>query len=278
MADVFISYKREDRSRARRLADAIEAHGWTVWWDPALRAGERYDDVIEKAIGEAGCVIVLWSALSVKSNYVKDEAGLGLRLGKLVPILTDTSEPPLRFNGLHAIRLTDWGSDPPGPEFSLLVRDVAEMLGKGRETRTGTVEQASAGASASTPTEDPPSPFAGLWEGEWLSLKNARRHRALLSIPPKLSPGATATLNVRYRRGAQTTEVEEVLAASVSGSSITLIGRSFRYVVRDASSNYTLDHFILELSEDRRTLSGRLFVSRGERAITFQKVPDHATG
>jgi hypothetical protein len=33
MAGIFISYATVDRPTARRLADALEACGWSVWWD-----------------------------------------------------------------------------------------------------------------------------------------------------------------------------------------------------------------------------------------------------
>ena len=63
MSDIFISYKREEQATARKLANALESEGWTVWWDPKLRAGDHFDDVIEKALNEAKCVIVMWSQL-----------------------------------------------------------------------------------------------------------------------------------------------------------------------------------------------------------------------
>ena len=68
MSDIFISYKREEQATARKLANALESEGWTVWWDPKLRAGEHFDDVIEKALNEAKCVIVTWSKRSVQSR------------------------------------------------------------------------------------------------------------------------------------------------------------------------------------------------------------------
>ncbi len=40
MADVFISYKREDRELAERLAHALEQLGFDVWWDFDLLAGD----------------------------------------------------------------------------------------------------------------------------------------------------------------------------------------------------------------------------------------------
>ena len=84
--DIFISYAREDQSYAQRLAQALEEESWSVWWDLKLRPGERFDEVIEQAIDNSGCVIVIWSNHSVKSRYVRDEAAYALDLNKLVPI------------------------------------------------------------------------------------------------------------------------------------------------------------------------------------------------
>ena len=57
----------------RKLANALESEGWTVWWDPKLRAGEHFDDVIEKALNEAKCVIVMWSKRSVQSRDHREQ-------------------------------------------------------------------------------------------------------------------------------------------------------------------------------------------------------------
>ena len=95
MSDIFISYKREDQVEARALAEALEAAGWSVWWDPRLRYGEHFDEVIEHELNDAKCVIVLWSHRSVQSQYVKDEAAYALKLKKLIPVAIDNVEPPL---------------------------------------------------------------------------------------------------------------------------------------------------------------------------------------
>ncbi len=73
MSDIFISHKREEQATARKLANALESEGWTVWWAPKLRAGEHFDDVIEKALNEAKCVIVMWSKRSVQSRDHREQ-------------------------------------------------------------------------------------------------------------------------------------------------------------------------------------------------------------
>ena len=61
MADVFISYKREERDVAENLARALTAQGYSVWWDVDLLPGDRFANEIEAVIKRAKAVIVLWS-------------------------------------------------------------------------------------------------------------------------------------------------------------------------------------------------------------------------
>jgi hypothetical protein len=129
MSDIFISYKREEQATARQLADALGKEGWTVWWDPKLRAGEHFDDVIEKALNEAKCVIVLWSDLSLQSQYVKDEARYALERNKLVPVAIENVNLPFRFRGVHTLNLLGWDGSKDFSEFRRLVDDIATIVG-----------------------------------------------------------------------------------------------------------------------------------------------------
>src|ERR1043166_9192751 len=128
MSDIFISYTRVDQSVARTLASALEKEGWSVWWDPKLRAGEHFDEVIEKALTAAKCVIVLWSDQSVKSQYVRDEATYALEHEKLVPIAIKSVELPFRFSGIQTISLFDWNELENSPIYRKLVEDISTAL------------------------------------------------------------------------------------------------------------------------------------------------------
>ncbi len=46
MSDIFISYARPDRPMAELIARALEAQGWSVWWDRVIPAGKTFDEVI----------------------------------------------------------------------------------------------------------------------------------------------------------------------------------------------------------------------------------------
>jgi len=129
MSDIFISYKREEQAIARKLANALESEGWRVWWDPKLRAGERFNDVIEKALNEATCVIVLWSKHSVESQYVKHEANYALKRNKLVPVMIEEVELPFRFEDLHTPSLFEWDGSKDSSDFCKLVEDIAKLIG-----------------------------------------------------------------------------------------------------------------------------------------------------
>lgn len=143
MGEIFISYKQEEGDIARHLADAFKARGWTVWWDSKLRGGDSFDDVIEEAIKNAKCVIVLWSALSTTSDYVKTEARYAHSLKKLVPVAIDDTDLPLRFQGLHTIQFQGWDGSSQHPGFQELIQNIEEKIGRSGAAATGDKEHVS---------------------------------------------------------------------------------------------------------------------------------------
>lgn len=108
MASVFLSYSREDREGIEPLASAIEGFGHSVWWDRHITGGEEFADAIEQALESAEVVVVAWTCSSVKSAWVRDEAGHGRDTGRLVPVTLDGCVPPLGFRQYQTIDLSSW--------------------------------------------------------------------------------------------------------------------------------------------------------------------------
>src|SRR5215211_8193119 len=108
MSDIFISYANDDTSRVEPLAEALQAQGWSVWWDRVIPAGKTFDEVIEEAINAAKCIVVVWSDKSVSSRWVRTEAGEGADRQILVPVLIDDVKIPLAFRRIQAAKLIGW--------------------------------------------------------------------------------------------------------------------------------------------------------------------------
>ena len=132
MSDIFISYASEDRGKAQLLAQVLAAQGWSIWWDPKIPPGKRYHEVIEEALDNARCVVVLWSKVSSSKTWVVTEAAEGNRRRILIPALIDDNvKIPLEFRLIEAARLSDWRGEPSGhAEFDNLLVAIQDLLGK----------------------------------------------------------------------------------------------------------------------------------------------------
>jgi hypothetical protein len=53
MADIFISYAREDWERVRPLRDVFSGQGWSVFWDLEIPPGQTWDSYIATALRSA---------------------------------------------------------------------------------------------------------------------------------------------------------------------------------------------------------------------------------
>lgn len=129
MADVFISYSRNDVAVAQRFAEALAAQGLSVWWDDALRAGEAFDEAIEQALKQAKAVIVLWSKTSVASRWVRAEATMADRNKTLVPVMIGACERPIIFELKHTVDLGHWQGAPDDAKWLAFVAEVRRMVG-----------------------------------------------------------------------------------------------------------------------------------------------------
>ena len=132
MADVFISYKAEDRPRVRPLVEALEAEGLTVWWDEQVGGGEAWRESIEQQLDGAACVIVVWSKRSTgpEGSFVRDEASRAARRRTYLPVRIDKVEPPLGFGEMQALNLSGWKGDRSDPRYHSVSGCVHSMLGR----------------------------------------------------------------------------------------------------------------------------------------------------
>jgi TolB-like protein len=125
--DIFFSYARTDQKRALAIIRALEAAGYRVWWDGVIEGGARYLKPTEDALESACAIVVLWSAASVGSHWVLDEAGRGRDRKCLVPLGLDGSKPPLGFGQFQVIDFSKWRSKPEAPAFQSLLRSVSAL-------------------------------------------------------------------------------------------------------------------------------------------------------
>jgi hypothetical protein len=130
MADVFVSYAREDRFRAAAVVNAIAEHGWTVWWDDEIQPGDLFSEVIQRELAEARCVVVLWSRSSVRSEFVVAEAAEGGQRQILIPAILEDVSVPLEFRCRQSADLTAWRPGVPSTELQELLEAIVARLGK----------------------------------------------------------------------------------------------------------------------------------------------------
>jgi serine/threonine-protein kinase len=138
MSDVFISYKAEDRRRIQPLVRALQADGYSVWWDEHIGTGDEWRQTIENQLDSAKCVIVVWSKRSAgpEGRFVRDEASRAQRRGIYVPVLLDAVDPPLGFGESQATSLKGWKGDRTDSRYAGVLAAVQRIAGK--KTRRST--------------------------------------------------------------------------------------------------------------------------------------------
>lgn len=129
MVDLFISYARTNRATAQRLAEAVTALGYVVWWDEELPAHLSYGEVITQKIGEAKATLVVWSRESAASEWVRAEADMARNQKKLIQTAIDDCTPPLPFNQIQYAALGDWTGDADHPGWRKVRSSLAALCG-----------------------------------------------------------------------------------------------------------------------------------------------------
>jgi adenylate cyclase len=157
VADIFVSYSRADKARVAPLVAALEAQGWSVWWDPEITPGDEFDAMIGAELESARAVVVIWSPNSVDSRWVKGEARDAADRGVLVPVRFENARLPIDVRSIHTTELDGWAGNRDSPPFKALCAAVEAKL-----------KLSAANAAAQAPTGKRPAvaicvlPFANM--------------------------------------------------------------------------------------------------------------------
>lgn len=135
MVDVVISYGREQEPMAANVARALEADGYSVWWDHDIPAHKAYATLIEEKFQAAKAVIVIWSPAAVKSEWVRAEADLARSQQKLIQVAVEGTIPPLPFSQIQFAALQAWDGTPDHPEWRRVRASLKTLCGEGAEPR-----------------------------------------------------------------------------------------------------------------------------------------------
>ena len=260
MASVFLSYDREDETRARAIAAALERGGHAVWWDRHIKGGAQYSHEIEEALNRAQAVVVLWSAQSVQSAWVRDEAAAGRDSGRLVPVRLDSTEPPLGFRQYQTIDLSRWTGRGKSAAINQLLTSVQDLGG--------------AKPAPDAATMPPPKPIAAmsrarlltpmllvafLLAGVFAAWKMVGSNGGIPTVAVAAADPAPATANL----------ARELLV--MLGSLQAVKGDSMRLVENDAKAARNAD-LIFELSANSRQPEANLVLLHGkDRSILWSK-------
>jgi hypothetical protein len=132
MKDVFLSYSSKDRAKAALIEQALEAAGFSVFWDQEIPPGRDWDSWIRENLTSAKVAIVLWSKTSVASANVKHEAMIAKENSKLIPALIEPLTPsdfPMGMYLTQAVLLADYrGGEHAG--MAKLISEVSARIGR----------------------------------------------------------------------------------------------------------------------------------------------------
>ena len=200
MTDVFISYARSDHKRVEPLAHALQELGLDVFFDVEnIHGGDRFPDVIDRAVKEAGVVVGCWTPEALARDWVKTECFIGMERKVLVPLefaAFTSLDVHAAFYTLNRLPLVDWRGERDHEGFRAVIEAIATKL-----NRPELVDRARATTKLrrthATDPGRPPDEMDRLWR-EWQRLGSAADRAGL----------------ERLRAAARGTLIEQLVSAS----------------------------------------------------------------
>lgn len=87
---LFISYAREDLTRATLVVDLLRGAGHDPWFDQALLPGQTWQTELTAAIRNTDAFVYLLSAASVESEWCQWELSTAIELARpIIPVLLE---------------------------------------------------------------------------------------------------------------------------------------------------------------------------------------------
>lgn len=129
-ADVFVSYKREERARVEAIVAALRDLQFNVWFDARLTSGHHFDEEINREVRAAGAVLVCWSKAAVGSEWVRAEASVGRQRGVLTACFLEECEPYTPFNLIHAEDLSTGPLNAANTGWLKIVEQLGQLVGR----------------------------------------------------------------------------------------------------------------------------------------------------
>ncbi|MEZ6023765.1 MAG: toll/interleukin-1 receptor domain-containing protein [Hyphomonadaceae bacterium] len=128
MADIFISYKREDKHLAEDTITRLKEAGYSVWYDERINPQSSWDETIEREIAAAKAVVVLWTQRSVASEWVRTEADYAKEHGKMIPVKLEACSVPLAYRRTQTADLSGWDGNPADRNWQKVLEWVRGLV------------------------------------------------------------------------------------------------------------------------------------------------------
>ncbi|MBZ0289134.1 MAG: SUMF1/EgtB/PvdO family nonheme iron enzyme [Anaerolineae bacterium] len=135
MAHIFISYSKQNKDYARKLADELRQEGFEIWIDDRIDYGDTWERAIFKAIDECLAFLVIMTPDSYASDWVLRECQYADKRKKpQFPVLLDGEEFPRYVSTQYAdVR----GGKLPGEDF---LRRLEKFVGRKTAPEKSTAE------------------------------------------------------------------------------------------------------------------------------------------
>src|SRR5215475_11400492 len=130
--EIFISYRRADRSQAQRLYELLRAEGVEAWYDALVGAGQDWRIATAKALEDSKIFVLLFSENAAQSSDIAKELAAAVLEKKLiVPVRLENIAPKGAF--LYELASRNWinAYDDTDAKLAGLAKGLAHLVRSG---------------------------------------------------------------------------------------------------------------------------------------------------